>query len=211
MTPFDKSCVGVVELYLKYLGRRVQGGVVKKINLELEECAKCEAPQASAPHDVVYISWPFRFDLHRAAGPELEARRLVLDALHSALVWYARQSGWVEELFVKAYAECLQCDIVYRDWLLPRSVKSRDRTHAVNVMCEYKEDHIDIVAVLFSKDGQEIRRVPVYEHIIHYDQRRQMVDRIAWHAKRRVRIYPGSWLLSVYDVDFNTGVAEVAD
>ena len=61
MTKFDELAVPVVELCLRYLGRKVQAGDVAKVVLQLLPAGAHSLPATRPSDRLVYVDWPFDF------------------------------------------------------------------------------------------------------------------------------------------------------
>jgi hypothetical protein len=201
----DVFAIQVVELYLSHVARKVRTDGTAKVVVVLRPATTHAAPFGRGT-DVLQLDWPF--DFGKLNGSEDgQKKRIMLDTLHRALFWLARERRWTTLPFEQAYSASLEAGLVFSGWLLKRPVKHPKLRVAANCYFECVNDRVDVHAVVLAPGKGEVGRKHFYSTTTRYDAPRRLIDRLVWVSQNKLKTFPGrgSWgeeshVLDVSDV-----------
>lgn len=150
----------VTSVYLKCLPQ-VRTAEIRKIIIDLtDDAAAARKREVRYMIDVVAFPWRFSFVDYWQSDDDGK-KRMILDVLHQALMWFAKQKGWDIEPFKQAYAEALRRNLVNEGFLRKGKKDawtSPDRKHKAKLFYSFGLEGIELYAVVFDQKGTEVGR-----------------------------------------------------
>lgn len=148
---FHREACSVVEPYLVEIYRKVVTVAVAKVGFIFTN--ELKAPVEHSPQRRFH-RWPFDFAAYTASSTREAKQRLVLDALHEAMIWIARHEDWANESFDAAYQTIIDRDFKFvgyskKSWICPR------KRFRVRLYFDWQLDGIDMFAVLFRNGSKD--------------------------------------------------------
>jgi hypothetical protein len=155
---FHRETCCVAELYLGLLWRRVATPDTAKVNLVFTE-QEGFVPSVRQLIDVADARWLFRFSEY-VERDVAEKKHMILDALHSALLWIAEERKWDASSLEECRAEVICRNLSY-EGLSKKSWLSPNPKYRAKVGFRYGLRAVDFFVVIFDRRGREIGNKPL--------------------------------------------------
>ncbi len=152
---FHRESCCITELYVSLLSKSVATSDTAKVNLTFTEIGEL-APTLRQLINVADARWPFAFTEY-AKGCESEKKRMMLDGLHSALVWIGNERAWDVCGFRRCYDEVVRRNLTFSGWS-KKSWASPNRRHRARVGFFWGLRSVDFFVGAFDTRGREIGR-----------------------------------------------------
>jgi hypothetical protein len=160
---FHRETCCITELYVSLLWRKVVTPDTAKVNLLFleQERAKQEklVPSVMQLINVADVRWFFPFSEY-VEKDVVGKKQMILDAVHSALVWIAKQRQWDVAAFESSYAGAVSRNLTLEGWS-KKSWASPSRRHRVKIGFCFGLRAVDFFVGVFDKRGREIGRKPL--------------------------------------------------
>ena len=153
----ETCCVS--ELYLALLSRKIITEDTAKVNLVLNEY-KGFARRVRQLLDVADAAWGFRFSAYCELNDDGNRKRMVLDALHSALHWMAEERKWDVGVFNRCRSQILDHNFEYAGWS-KKSWLCPSRKFRARIGFDFGLRSVDFVVGIFDRRAREIGRKPL--------------------------------------------------
>jgi hypothetical protein len=150
---FHRESCCITELYRSLLRRRIVTPDTVKVHLDFID-AEGASPAIGRPClSVVEGCWPFDFSTYAELDPA-GMKRTLFDALHSALVWVARELGWDAAPFETIREEALAKNLELAGWS-KKSCLSPDKKYRARVGFTWELRSVDFHVGIFDRKGRE--------------------------------------------------------
>jgi hypothetical protein len=155
---FHRETCCVAELYIGLLWRRVATPDTAKVNLVFTE-QEGFVPSVSQLFNTADARWLFRFSEY-VQRDVAEKKHMILDAMHSALLWIAKERQWDADALEASRAEVIRRNLSF-EGLSKKSWVSPNPKLRARVGFSYGLRSVDFVVVIFDRRGREIGRKPL--------------------------------------------------
>jgi hypothetical protein len=152
---FHREACCITELYVSLLWRKLKTPDTAKVNLVFTE-HEGFVPSVRQLINVADAKWLFGFSLY-AAQDAVGKKQMMLDALHSALVWISEERGWDVGAFEECYAETIGRNLTLEGWSKKGWI-SPNRKYKAKVGFCFGLRAVDFFIGVFDKNGREIGR-----------------------------------------------------
>jgi hypothetical protein len=192
-------------MYLELLLRKVSNPDTAKVCLYFTE-KKQILPSLEQLLGVAIAKWPFAF-LEYDANEEHKKKQMILDSLHAAFVWVARQREWDINPFQESYDEILRRDLNYEGWS-KKSWFAPNRKYKGKLGFSWGLRLIRFFVGVFDRKGREIGRKPLGEIEPEMAEAAFVLKRKAtWDSRDVFRVqfddnvgYPKKWEVNLSDL-----------
>ena len=141
--------------------------------------------------NVAMVPWGFDFRVFDASSG-LARKRLLLDALHHALIWLAEVRGWNGAPLGVTYQRCLERRIKHSGMLEKKSWPTHDRKHRLKLFFDFELETVELWAVLFCRGGDELVRKPLARVRAHANAIDALVGEGRWVSPTQFRLHARS-------------------
>jgi hypothetical protein len=152
---FHRETCCITDLYCSVLGKRVATPDTVKANVLFTE-HNGSVPSVSQFIHVADAKWPFRFSQF-ADGDDFEKKQMILEAVHSALLWIASERRWDVGGLEECHAEIIRRNLSFNG-LSKKSWLSPNRRYRARLGFIYELRKVDFVVGVFDRRGREIGR-----------------------------------------------------
>jgi hypothetical protein len=153
---FHRETCCITEAYCSMLRRSVATPDTTKVALTFRD------PKESAPKitrsglGVLEAECPFLFAQY-AEGDDVQKKRMVLDEVHLALLWIARERGWDAAGLEECRAEIVRRDFRFEGWMKKGWIGPNPKYRA-RVGFQFELRRIEFIVGVFDRRGREIGR-----------------------------------------------------
>lgn len=151
--------------------------------------------------------WPFRVDRYIVASIP-EKKRMIFDALHSALQWIAEHECWNVEPLVQAREQMLQLDLRFeatssRSWISP------SRSYRAKIQFAYDIDRVEFTALLLRARSPDVLAQKPIGMVRPHLQALDCASSAAWVSPTefRVRSAPHLFMRCEWTIDFSDAIS----
>ena len=155
---FHRETCCVTELYESFIQRKMATSDTAKVNLVLYD-EEGFVPTVRQLINVADGRWSFDFASY-AEKDERGKKRMILDALHAALLWIAKERGWETEALNDAYSQILNRNLAFES-LSKKTWFSSNRKYKAKVGFCYGVRAIHFFLVVYDRKGNELGRKPL--------------------------------------------------
>lgn len=104
-----------------------------------------DLPQMSRPYE---CRWPVDFKTYIKAESDHTKRSYMLQTIHEASVWVAKQNSWPADVFKHAHERVLERGLEFSG-LVGKAYPSPDKRFTARIYCDYGLDWINYSVVLY--------------------------------------------------------------
>jgi hypothetical protein len=137
--------------------------------------------EVSEALDVVTVARLFDFEAYRRRSSD-EQKREILDVIRAGTATVIKRYQLAQEPFDDAVRCCLEKGLRHEFWWGKR-VRSPDHKRFAQVWIEYEQDRIDVSAVAFDRQGQEVVRQKVVTTPPHEIHLVDVLGRLRWEGR----------------------------
>jgi hypothetical protein len=156
---FHRETCCITQPYIAVLGKKVFTPDTGKVFLTFTD------PKESTPRicrcelGVLEAEWPFLFARY-AEGDDVQKKCMILDGVHSAVLWVGKERGWDVRSLAECRDEIIRRDFVFEGWS-KKSWASPDRKFRAKIGFQFELRRVDLVLGVFDRKGREIGRKPL--------------------------------------------------
>jgi hypothetical protein len=154
--------------------------------------------------------WPFPFvDYMGSSTPQ--KKRMILDALHAALLWISKKEQWDSSAFKEAHQQILRNDLQY-EGMSKRSWLSPNRRFRAKIHFNFNLDEVAFSVVLLrARSAHEVSRMPLGK-VKPFEDALSCVDKAAWISPTQfqVKSSPNSFVRFEWTADFSEAISAIA-
>lgn len=155
---FHRETCCITELYVSLLWRKVATPDTAKVNLLFAE-QEDFVPSVRQLINVADAKWFFRFSEYADKGV-VGKKKMILDALHSALLWIAEEREWDVGALESCHAEAISRNLTLEGWSKKSWANPSGKYRAKIGFC-FGLRAVDFFVGVFDRRGREAGRKPL--------------------------------------------------
>lgn len=148
----------MASLYLSCL-KKYDAGKIKKVVIEIVDKSVDDSIEDLV--DVLRIQREFDFKKYFASG-KYDKKKMLVDVIQDGLMSIAKQRNWDTDPLIDAYRNCLDKGFEHQWLRKDKLFLSPDRKNYAGVFCKWDTDELEVFALFFNKEKDEIKRTELF-------------------------------------------------